>query len=67
MSKWLRLKTFIYLKPNLSLYSLYYPTDCNKLAGIVTSLRPRSTAHSKKCCSGGESLATLFDYERPKL
>ena len=48
-------------KSNLSLYSLYYAEACNQFAGLISAaLRPRSIELlSKKCCSGGEPLATL--------
>ena len=46
---------------NLLLYSLYYAEACNEFAGpISASLRLWATQLlSKKCCSGGEPLATL--------
>ena len=54
------------LKQNLSnllLYSLYFAEACNEFMGpISVSLRLRATPLlSKKCCSGGGPLTTLFD------
>ena len=48
-------------KSNFSLCSLYFHEVCNDFAGpISASLHPGNTApFFKKCCSGGEPLATL--------
>ena len=48
-------------KSNFLLYLLHYATACYEMAGPISALfRQRATQLlSKKCCSDGESLATL--------
>ena len=55
-------------KSNLSSYLLHYTEACNKLVGPISASFPlQATRLSKKCCSGGKPLATLYSIWLPEI